>query len=215
MPYKSEILEKLVEAIVNLASDEDVRFYVEESLDKGANPLEIIEALRRGLEIVGARYEKGEYFLMELILAGNLAKEVTALIQPLLVGKEQPSKGKVVIGTVQGDLHDIGKNIVAVMLRSAGFNVLDLGIDVPAEKFVEAVKKEKPDIVALSTLLSIGVPQVEEVIKTLERAGLRSKVKVMIGGRPITKSFSDEVGADAYRRDAIEAVRLAEALLQR
>lgn len=182
------------------------------ALTRGADTTEIVAAMSRGLEDVGEKYERGVYFLSELIMAGIVAAEITNILKPHLGTSEKIGAGKVVIGTVKGDLHDIGKNIVIAMLSSTGFTIMDLGIDVTAESFLEAVKREKPDIVAMSCLLTIAMDEMRRTIEKLNEAGLRRKVKVMVGGRPITPEFAKEIGADAYGKDAIEAIRIAKSL---
>ena len=204
------ILEEIRVAIANIAHVDELKQKVEEALSLNIDPLKILDCVSKGLDEVGRKYESGEYFLMELILAGNLASEVTNMLRPYLKAKRKISRGKVVIGTVEGDLHDIGKNIVISMLSSAGFEVIDLGVDVSAEKFIDAVKKEKPDILAMSCLLTVGLPHMREVIEKLKEEGLRDKVKVMVGGRPVTPEYAREIGADAYGADAVDAVNIAE-----
>ncbi len=211
MVEREKVLADIERSIVELAKLRSVKAKVAKALKLGTPPLDIVESVSRGLEEVGNRYERREYFLMELIVAGNMASEVMGILKPHIPSGSSASKGKVVIGTVQGDLHDIGKNIVSAMLTSVGFTVTDLGIDVPVEKFVDAVRADPPHILAMSSLLTIGLPQMKAVIDSLKKAGLRSSLKIMVGGRPITQEFADEIGADAYGRDAIEAVRIANA----
>jgi 5-methyltetrahydrofolate--homocysteine methyltransferase len=198
----------LEKAIVRLENSEKIKDRVKKALDLGINPSDISNSLRRGLEGVGERYEKREYFLMELIVAGNLASEIMTMLKPHFV-QEKKIEGKILVGTVRGDFHDIGKNLVAAMFSAVGFIVTDLGVDVPPERFVEMIRKENPDILALSTLLSVGVPQMKLVIDKLKEAGLRNKVKVIVGGRPITREYAHEIGADGYAEDAIAAVKTA------
>jgi methylmalonyl-CoA mutase cobalamin-binding domain/chain len=207
---KEEFLKDFERAMAEVVGVAEIRQKVEEGLRMNIDPLQIIEAMRKGLDEVGKKYEKGEYFLMELILSGLMASEVANLLKPFLKAQGLRSKGKIVIGTVEGDLHDIGKNIVATMLVAGGFEVVDLGVDVTADKFIEAVKKEKPDILAMSALLSIALPYMAEVIRRLEEVGLRRCVKVMVGGRPVTEEYARQIGADAYGSDAIEALRIAQ-----
>lgn len=204
----------LEKAIVRLEKSEKIKDRVKKALDLGINPSDISNSLRRGLEGVGARYEKREYFLMELIVAGNLASEIMTMLKPHFV-QEKKIEGKILVGTVRGDFHDIGKNLVAAMFSSVGFIVTDLGVDVPPERFVEMIRKENADILALSTLLSVGVPQMKLVIDKLKEAGLRNKVKVIVGGRPITREYAHEIGADGYAEDAIAAVKTASQWLSR
>ena len=195
---------------------ESVKSGVKEALKANISAMDIVNAIGKGLVEVGVRYEKNEYFLMELLVSGNLAIEILEMLKPYFPHEDKyvGSAGKVVIGTVSGDLHTIGKNIVVVMMQSAGFSVLDLGEDVPAEKFVEAVKTQKFDVLALSGLLTIIIGEMRHVIEELENAGLRDKVKVIVGGRPLTNELAKEIGADGYGKDAIEAISLVKRLLK-
>jgi len=189
---------------------------VKESLDSGYSALDIINALTSALKVVGEMFEKGEIFLVQLIVAGEASKNVTSkYLEPLLkeTGEKRETLGKVIIGTVAGDIHEIGKNIVASMLTAAGFEVIDLGTDVPVEKFVEAVKQHKPDILCMSALLTTTIPVQEEVIEALKKENLRDRVKVMVGGSPVTQSWADEIGADGYAENAVDAVKLAKKLV--
>jgi len=179
----------------------------QEALDAGVPPQQIVtKGISEGMDIVGRKFEQSEYFLSELIVAGEIAKEVMQLLQPHLKGVEIKKLGRVVVGTVRGDLHDIGKNIVAMMLDTAGFEVIDLGSDVPAESFVEAIKKHKPDIVGMSALLTVTMTEMANVIEQLKKNGLRDKVKVIVGGAPLTEEYAKSIGADAYGRDAVQGV---------
>jgi 5-methyltetrahydrofolate--homocysteine methyltransferase len=199
--------------ISELKGVENAKNIVIEALDSGVDPVEVVNAMSKGLEIVGQKYETGEYFLSELIMAGVIAAEITNMLKPHLGRSTEKPVGKVVIGTVRGDLHDIGKNIVIAMLSSAGFSVVDLGIDVSCEKFVEAVEKERPDILDMSCILTVGMDEMRKVIEELRRVGLRGNVKVMVGGRPITSQFAEKIGTDAYGSNAVEAVRMAKLLV--
>lgn len=202
-------LEELTEAIVECIELEKTKDIVRRALKAGAEPLEVVNAVSKGLDRVGDLYEKGEYFLMELTLAGSTASEVMALIRPEFEGAATPVRGRVVIGTVLGDFHYIGKDIVIAMLESAGFEVTNLGVDVSTEKFLSAVKEVKPDVLAMSGLLTIVVEEMKKVIDGLKREGMRDSVKVMIGGRAVSQEYSDEIGADAFGATAVDAVRLA------
>lgn len=208
-----EPLKEIQKLISELTGVENVRNVVIKALDSGVKPADIVNAMSEGLGVVGDRYEKGEYFLSELIMAGIIAVEVTNLLKPRLERLTDKPFGKVVIGTVKGDLHDIGKNIVIAMLSSRGFNVIDLGIDVPSEKFVEAVKKEKPHILAMTCLLTAAMDEMRKVIEELGKFGLRENLKVMVGGRPLSSQFAESIGADAYGSNAVEAVKIAKALV--
>lgn len=201
--------------VSEVASIENVKNRVIKLSDSGTKPIDIVDAMGRGLDSVGEKYERGEYFLSDLIMAGILATEITNLLESRLGKSAKKPLGKVVIGTVKGDLHDIGKNIVTSMLSSAGFEMVDLGIDIPAEKFVDAVKEENPKIVALSCLLTVAMDEMKRVLDKLKEAGLREDVKVIIGGRPITQDFANDIGADAYGRNAVEATKIAKALIER
>jgi methylmalonyl-CoA mutase cobalamin-binding domain/chain len=164
------------------------------------------------MDEVGKRFECNEYFVPELLIAARAMKTSLELITPLLAEAGAEPVGRVVIGTVQGDLHDIGKNLVASMLEGGGFQVVDLGVDVPPERFVEAAKEKDGTIVALSSLLTTTMTMMKHVIEALEKAGLRSKTKVMIGGAPITQQYADEIGADGFSDNASAAVALARKL---
>jgi methylmalonyl-CoA mutase cobalamin-binding domain/chain len=165
------------------------------------------------MDEVGRRFECNEYFVPELLIAARAMKTALQLITPHLMASGAEPMGRVVIGTVQGDLHDIGKNLVASMLEGGGFQVVDLGVDVPAEKFVEAVKEKDGTILALSALLTTTMTMMKTVIDALDKAGVRSKVKVMIGGAPITQQYANEIGADGFSDNASAAVAVARKLV--
>jgi 5-methyltetrahydrofolate--homocysteine methyltransferase len=207
MPSEKEILLKLRDAIVNLDID-GVKKASEEAVSSGIPAYKaVVNGMAKGMEIVGQKYEDGEYFLAELIMAGETMKEGMTVLEPYLKAGDIKSAGKVVIGTVRGDLHDIGKNIVMTLLKAANFDVVDLGVDVSAEQFVEAVKKNSPDIVAMSALLTTTMIEMEGIVKELKKAGLKKKVKIIIGGAPITPEYAKKIGADAAAKDAVEGVR--------
>lgn len=208
MSTEKEVLAKLRDAIVNLDID-GVKKAAEEALAAGIPAYKaVIDGMAKGMEIVGQKYEDGEYFLAELIMAGETMKEGMAVLEPHLKAGDIKAAGKVVIGTVRGDLHDIGKNVVATLLKAANFEVIDLGVDISAEQFIETVKKENPDILAMSALLTTTMIEMESVMKALEKEGLRDKVKVIIGGAPITPEYAKKIGADAAAKDAVEGVRI-------
>ena len=205
--------EDLVKALSELKEEEALEI-VRRRLDAGEDPLKILDDCRDAMGIVGERYEREEYFIPHLVYSGEILKEITEMIKPKLAEGTKPKRlGKVVIGTVAGDIHDIGKNIVASMLFAAGFDVIDLGKDVPVQNFIEAVKKHKPNILGMSALLSTSLPAQREVIEALKKSNLREKVKVMVGGAPVTAEWAEEIGADGYAEDAVEAVRVALKLL--
>jgi corrinoid protein of di/trimethylamine methyltransferase len=211
-----ELYSKLKEAFLSFDFD-GVKGMVREALSMGASPNDVIEkALRPAMEEAGRRFERGEFFLAELVVAGDLFKEVMDEILVPEIQKRGGSTrtlGTVVIGTVRGDLHDIGKSIVATMLRAAGFNVIDLGVDVPPEKFVEEAIRNKADIVAMSALLTTTMLEMKNVIEALKKAGIRDRVKVVVGGAAVTEDYARSIGADGYGKDAVEAVRVCKQLL--
>lgn len=215
MGKEDEIMDRLRDAIVNLDID-GVKKACKEAIEAGISAYKAItDGMAKGMEIVGEKYEKGEYFLAELMMAGEVMKEGVKILEPYLKRGEAKKIGKVVIGTVRGDLHDIGKNIVINLLEAAGFEVIDLGVDVPPERFVEAVKQNNPDIVGMSALLTTTMMEMKKVIDALKEAGLRDKVKIIIGGAPITPEFAEEIGADAASGDAVEAVSICKSWVER
>nr|MDO8097525.1 corrinoid protein [Candidatus Njordarchaeota archaeon] len=174
----------------------------------------LVKSISDALNAIGSKFEKGDYYLPELLFAGMMAEKVIKLLSPLLKSSESiKAGGKIVIGTVRGDLHDLGKNIVSLMLRPAGVDVIDLGSDVPPEKFVEAIRREKANVLGMSALLSTTREEMRNVINELKKQGLRNKVKVIVGGGAVNDDFAREIGADAYGKDAIEAVRLCKKLV--
>ena len=207
MPSEKEILSNLKDAIVNLDID-GVQKAAKEAVAQGIPAYKaVVDGMAKGMEVVGQKYEDGEYFLAELIMAGETMKEGMTVLEPYLKTGDIKSAGKIVIGTVKGDLHDIGKNVVMTLLKAANFDIVDLGVDVSAEQFVEAVKKNSPDIVAMSALLTTTMIEMESIIKMLKKEGLRKKVKIIIGGAPITPEYAKKIGADAAAKDAVEGVR--------
>ena len=185
------------------------------ALDGGAAPQEIINGqMIRAMGEVGQRFQDGKAFVPQLLMAGRAMKAALELLKPMLAGSASTTIGRVVIGTVKGDLHDIGKNLVASMLEGSGFEVDNIGIDVPSDKFVEAVKAYHADILCMSALLTTTMTYMKDVIKAIDDAGLRGKVKIMVGGAPVSQAFADEIGADGYSDNANEAVKVAKALMQ-
>lgn len=207
----NELLGDLVSAIANLETNNAKKLGYR-ILELEINPQEILRTLAKGMEIVGEKYENCEYFLSELFVAGNIMQDILSILEPKLGVVVEEVTAKVVIGTVEGDLHDLGKEIIGIMLKSAGFQIIDLGVDVSAEKFVETVKKEKPVILAISALLTSTMMEMEKIIETLRKNNLRHQVKIIIGGRPVTQSFADEIGADAYGKDAVDAIKKVKTL---
>jgi len=192
---------------------EKVKETVNFALGSGIEPLKIVNSLADGMRMVGERYEAGDFFLPELMVAGEIMKKAMAIITPYLKRSNVQRMGKVVLGTVEGDLHDIGKNVVETILTSAGFEVVDLGADVSAKRFVESVRNEDPNIVAMSALLTSTMDGMKEVADELEKEGLRKGLKILIGGAPIDEGFAERIGADAYGKDAMDAVRKAKILV--
>jgi 5-methyltetrahydrofolate--homocysteine methyltransferase len=187
---------------------------VKAAIDAGMAPETILKSgLIDAMGEVGRLFEENEYFVPEMLVAARAMQSGLALLKPLLADSGAASAGKVVVGTVKGDLHDIGKNLVAMMLEGAGFEVVDLGTDVTPDKFIKAVQEHKPNLVGMSALLTTTMPSMTGTIKALEEAGLRDQVKVMIGGAPVTDGFAKQIGADGYSPDASSAVRLAKSLI--
>nr|MDO8100774.1 cobalamin-dependent protein [Candidatus Njordarchaeota archaeon] len=201
-------MEGLVNAIGDLDEETAARL-VKEMLNKGEDPLKIVELCRKGLEVVGQRYEAMEYFLSQLVLAADIFQKIVETITPKMKQRKAEIRGKVVLGTVQGDIHDMGKNLVAILLRLNGFEVYDLGVDVSAKAFVDKVKATGARIVGLSGLLTIAWDSMKKTVEEFKNAGLRERVRIMIGGGTINDSVTKYVGADAYGKTTVEAVRLA------
>lgn len=185
-------------------------------IDEGKNPLEIInQGLIAGMNVVGMRFKNGEMFVPEVLMAAKAMGAGVELVKPLIADKDMPSAGKIVLGTVKGDLHDIGKNLVGMMLESGGFTVINLGIDISPEQFVKSIKETNPDIVAMSALLTTTMLYMRDTIELIKEEGLHDKVKVIIGGAPISQDFADEIGADGFAPDAASAVELSKKLLNK
>jgi len=202
-----EYLEALKEAILKRDYTGIVKT-AEDAMAAGIDPLRAItEGMSRGMAIVGEKFQKGEVFLPELVVAGDVMKEGMRVINPYLEGKDTTKGEKVVIATVEGDMHDIGKNIIITLLAAQGFDVVDLGVDVPAGRVVEAVKNHQPAIVGLSALLTLTMPKMGEIISAMEEAGLREKIKIIIGGTSVTPQFAERIGADHSSTNAAEGVR--------
>jgi methylmalonyl-CoA mutase cobalamin-binding domain/chain len=201
--------EELVNAIADMREEEALKL-VKEMVEGGVEPTAILDAARQAMAIVGQRYDEGTYFLPELILAGEMINQITDVIKPELAKvAEVERRGKVLIGTVAGDIHDIGKNIVTFMLDANGFEVLDLGVDVSPQKFVEAIGDFEPQVVGLSGFLALAFDAMKETVEAVKTAGLRDKVKIMIGGGQISEQVRKYTGADAYGNDAMAGVSLA------
>lgn len=187
---------------------------VKKALEENLTPKTILEdGLIKGMDIIGKKFKKNEVYVPEVLIAARAMHAGMSILRPRLTASGVKNVGTIIIGTVKGDLHDIGKNLVKMMLEGAGFEVIDLGVDVSAEKFVEAVKLHHPDIIGMSALLTTTMVNMPEVIKALQAAGLRDKVKVMIGGAPITQNYSEQIGADGYSPDAASAVDKAKTFI--
>jgi methylmalonyl-CoA mutase cobalamin-binding domain/chain len=198
----------LHELMMEQSDADEIRRWIDNELKHKKDPQTIVDALSQTLMEVGDKYEKGGLFLSELMMIGYQASELANQIRPHLAKEGTWKRGKVVIGTVSGDIHDIGKNIVTMMLQADGWEVVDLGVDVPPERFVEVVREEKPDALGLSALLSSTMNEMEKVIGALEKSGLRKIVKVIVGGRAVTKLIAEDIGADGYAEDSVAAIRV-------
>ncbi|MCJ7747584.1 MAG: cobalamin-dependent protein [Desulfobacterales bacterium] len=199
----------LVKTLADLEEKEALKI-VEDRLSAGEDPLKILDDARRAVELVGKRFSDGEYFIPDLVYAGEVLKAITDMVKPKLTKAAEVKRlGKVIVGTVAGDIHDIGKDIVVFMLDVNGFEVFDLGIDVPAQKFVDAIKNTGSRVVGLSGFLTLAFQSMKDTVETIKKAGLREGVKIMIGGGQIDDQVRSFTGADAYGKDAMEAVKLA------
>ena len=202
---------QLVQWLSDMEEDEALQMAKRMLLEEGKDPLRVLELCRMAMDIVGQRFEEGDYFLPELVLAGEMLETIGAIAKPLIKhapGEEPKKLGKVLIGTVHGDLHDIGKNIVSFMLDINGFEVKDIGIDVPVAKFIEAIKDYQPDVVGLSGFLTLAFESMKETIAAFDQAGMRTQFKIMIGGGQIDETVRAYTGADAYGNNAVDAVNL-------
>ena len=206
-------LNQLYEAILGGKLEPAVEI-TQQALAEGAEPKTIInDYMIKAMGEIGQRFQDGKAFVPQLLMSARAMKGALELIKPLLQGDASSTVGKVVIGTVKGDLHDIGKNLVASMLEGSGFEVVNIGIDIPAEKFIEAVHEHNPDILCMSALLTTTMPYMKTVIEAVAEAGLRDKVKIMVGGAPINQSYAEQIGADGYSDNANSAVVTAKQLL--
>lgn len=206
----SSISEALIKGDAN-----KVKKLAEDALKKGVKPVDIInKGLIPGMSVVGEKFKKNEFYVPEVLIAARAMHAGMDMVKPLLSESEIAAADKVVIGTVKGDLHDIGKNLVSMMLEGGGFKVIDTGIDVSPEKFTQAIKESKAPILALSALLTTTMPSMKDTIQALKKAGLRKDVKVMVGGAPLTQKYADEIGADGYAPDASSAVDKAKELIK-
>ena len=201
---------ELVKAIADMREEEALKL-VKEMVEAGSEPMAILDAAREAMGIVGQRYEEGTYFLPELLLAGEMLSQITDIVKPALAKLPEIERhGKVLMGTVEGDIHDIGKNIVTFMLDVNGFDVLDLGVDVSPQKFVEAIGDFQPQVVGLSGFLTLAFDAMKETVEAIKTAGLRDGVKIMVGGGQVNEEIRKYAGADAYGKDAMAGVSLAQ-----
>lgn len=183
-------------------------------IDNGSEPLEIInQGLMAGMNVVGVRFKAGDMYVPEVMMSAKAMSMGIELLKPLIAANDMPSAGKVLIGTVKGDLHDIGKKLVIMMMESAGFEIIDLGVDIDPTAFVKAVKEHKPQVIGMSALLTTTMLSMKDTIEALKEEGLRDTVKIMIGGAPISQGFADEIGADGYAPDAASATDLCRRLI--
>lgn len=203
--------DKLINAIADMQEDEALKL-AQGMLEAGRDPQAVLEAGKEAMAVIGSRYEQGAYFLPELIVGGEIFAQLAELVKPELAGATTGvvPLGRVVIGTVAGDIHDIGKDIVAFMLEVSNFQVYDLGVDVPAATFVEKIKKVGPEIVGMSGFLTLAFDQMKSTVEAITEAGLRDSVKIMIGGAPMDDAAASYIGADAFGPDAVAAVKLAQ-----
>ena len=208
-----ELLERMSEELQK-GNYREVPNLVQEALKVHIPPSKILsDGLVAGMDVVGEKFRRNELFIPEVLISAKAMHAGMEVLRPKLVESGAKPAGKVVIGTVKGDLHDIGKNLVGMLMEGAGYQVIDIGIDIPSEKFVEAVKAHQPQVVGLSALLTTTMPRMKEVIESLREAGIRNQVKVMVGGAPVTEKFAQDIGADAYAPDAASAAEKVRQLL--
>lgn len=208
-----DILERLGNAVLE-GDIANIEGLTQEAIDDNIPPMDIInKGLLSGMTEVGKRFGRSEMYIPEVLLSAKIMNTSVEMIKPLLMGGDLGKAGKVIIGTVKGDLHDVGKNIVIMLLETAGFEVLDLGIDISEDKFVEAVKEKKPDVLGMSAMLTTTMMECKKVISALVQENLRDSVKVMVGGAPLNQRFANECGADGYAEDAVDAVDLVKRLV--
>ena len=209
----TDILETIKKMVID-GKFKDIEQEVQQAIDAGTDLNRLInDALISAMDIVGKRFADNQIYVPEMLVSATTMKRGLDIIKPLLQSDETEDRGTIVMGTVKGDLHDIGKNLVTMMMEGAGFKVIDLGVDVKIENLVETLKKEQADILGLSALLTTTMPEMQNVIEVLKREGLRNHVKVIVGGAPIDQKFAVKIGADGYGKDAVEAVQLSRRLI--
>ncbi|MHA1360998.1 MAG: cobalamin B12-binding domain-containing protein [Candidatus Freyarchaeota archaeon] len=204
-----EKLKELPDALADLEEEETLKI-VKENLEAHEDPTKILESCKNGMTIVGDRFEKGEYFLSDMLMAAEIFRKAMELIRPALEKVAVKTLGKIVIGTVQGDIHNLGKNIARALLEAAGFEVHDLGEDVPPEKFVDAIKEVKPEIVGMSGLLTLAIESMKKTVEAIREANLRERVKIIIGSCRLDETAREYIGADAWTNEAAEGVKICE-----
>jgi len=208
-------LEAIKNAVIR-GKHAEIETLVQSAIEAGLDPDRIInEALIPAMDVVGKDFGSGKIFVPEMLVSAVTMKAGVDIVKPLLAGGQRHSSGTVIMATVRGDLHDIGKNLVTMMLEGAGFKVIDLGVDLDVDKLIEHVKAIRPDILGLSALLTTTMPEIQNVIGELKAQGLRDKIKVMVGGAPVDRAFAEKIGADGYGADAAKAVELARVLIQK
>lgn len=206
--------EKLIDAITNIQESEALMF-VDDLLHSGADPMSIMDSCSQAMDNVGKKFEDGDYFLPELMMAGEILKQVAEIVKPKIQSSElKQKKGKVLMGTVSGDIHDIGKDIVSFLLEVNGYEVKDIGVDVPPDQFVKSIHEFQPSVVGLSGLLTVAYESMKETVHLIEQEGLRDKVKIMIGGGQMSDNICSYAGADAYGKDAVAGVNLVKKWLE-
>jgi methanogenic corrinoid protein MtbC1 len=212
----TDILDSIASAIGNLDSSESAKALVINALSQGLSPTEITEkGIRRGLEIVGGKYEANEYFLSELLYAGSLVSELFDLLKPSMKNLQQERKGTIVLGTVKGDIHDLGKNIFKMLADSSGFEVHDLGVDVEPASFVNEIRQAHPQVLGLSALLTTALEEMRDTLDELRTAGVKTNLRVLLGGNAVKKEFGAEIGADATALDAVEGLEICKEWLKK
>lgn len=210
------MLDSIASAIGNLDSSESAKALVINALSQGLSPTEITEkGIRRGLEIVGGKYEANEYFLSELLYAGSLVSELFDLLKPSMKNLQQERKGTIVLGTVKGDIHDLGKNIFKMLADSSGFEVHDLGVDVEPASFVKEIRQDHPQVLGLSALLTTALEEMRDTLDELRTAGVKTNLRVLLGGNAVKKEFGAEIGADATALDAVEGLEICKEWLKK
>jgi len=208
-----KILEQLYDSILNGKMDES-KTYTQQALEENIPTDEIIlQGMNLAMEEVGLRFSRNEIFLPEMMIAARAMKSAMEILEPHIVKETKTSLGKIIVGTVEGDLHDVGKNLVCMMFKGAGFDVVDLGVDVPKEKFLESIQQESPQLLGISALLSTTLPNVVETIAFLRQSGVDGNCKILVGGAPATEKFASDAKADGYAADAGSAIQLAKKLL--